>query len=197
MAYGLWHMANRNEDPRECKARYALSHRPQCQPPVKFSPPSWRKRATSSCPPPSSPRSTACARLPRCRAGGLGVGLRYGDALGVRRDGRRAAAATVIGSAERMPAVWAALANGTFGHGLDFDDTHTESVVHVSASVVPAALAACEEQGGSGCDFLLAVAVGMESNIRMAWSRAAVSTTAVSIRPASAARLPRRWSRAR
>jgi 2-methylcitrate dehydratase PrpD len=66
-----------------------------------------------------------------------------------------------------MPAVWAALANGTFGHGLDFDDTHTESVVHVSASVVPAALAACEERRASGRDFLLAVALGMEANVRI------------------------------
>jgi 2-methylcitrate dehydratase PrpD len=74
---------------------------------------------------------------------------------------------TVIGSTKRMPAVWAALANGTFGHGLDFDDTHTESVVHVSASVVPAALAACEEGRASGRDFLLAVALGMEANVRI------------------------------
>lgn len=76
-------------------------------------------------------------------------------------------ACTVIGSGKRMPAVWAALANGTCGHGLDFDDTHTESVVHVSASVVPAALAACEEGGASGRDFLLAVALGMEANVRI------------------------------
>lgn len=74
---------------------------------------------------------------------------------------------TVIGSVRRMPPAWAALANGTLGHGLDFDDTHTESVVHVSASVVPAALAACEERGGSGRDLLLATALGMEANVRI------------------------------
>ena len=74
---------------------------------------------------------------------------------------------TMLGRSERLPAVWAALANGTFGHGLDFDDTHTESVVHVSASVVPAALAVCEERRTSGADFLTAVAIGMESNIRI------------------------------
>jgi 2-methylcitrate dehydratase PrpD len=73
----------------------------------------------------------------------------------------------LIGSGERMPAVWAALANGTFGHGLDFDDTHSESVVHVSTSVVPAALAACEEGRRSGSDFLLAVTLGMEANVRI------------------------------
>jgi 2-methylcitrate dehydratase PrpD len=50
---------------------------------------------------------------------------------------------------------------------LDFDDTHTESVVHVSASVVPAALAVCEESGANGRAFLRAVALGMEANIRI------------------------------
>lgn len=74
---------------------------------------------------------------------------------------------TTIGGRSRMPGVWAALVNGALGHGLDFDDTHTESVVHVSASVVPAALAACEESGADGRMFLTAVALGMESNIRV------------------------------
>lgn len=75
--------------------------------------------------------------------------------------------ATVIGSGDRMPAVWAALVNGTLAHGLDYDDTHAESVVHVSASVVPAALAACEETGADGATFLAALAVGMESAVRI------------------------------
>src|SRR5579862_4235414 len=52
---------------------------------------------------------------------------------------------TVIGFRERLPAAWAALVNGTLAHGLDYDDPHAESVVHVSASVTPAALAVAEE----------------------------------------------------
>ena len=57
---------------------------------------------------------------------------------------------TVIGFRDRLPAAWAALVNGNrCAHGLDYDDTHTESVVHVSASVVPASLAAC--RGGECC----------------------------------------------
>jgi 2-methylcitrate dehydratase PrpD len=74
---------------------------------------------------------------------------------------------TVIGSSQRMPGVWAAFVNGTLAHGLDYDDTHAESVVHVNATVVPAALAACEEAGSNGKTFLSAVALGMESNIRL------------------------------
>jgi 2-methylcitrate dehydratase PrpD len=74
---------------------------------------------------------------------------------------------TAIGFRERMPGVWAALVNGTLAHGLDYDDTHTESVVHVSASIVPAALAACEETNADGKTFLTALALGMEANVRI------------------------------
>ncbi len=74
---------------------------------------------------------------------------------------------TAIGFPTRLTGVWAALVNGTLAHGLDYDDTHTESVVHVSASVVPAALAVCEEAGASGRDLLTAVALGMEANVRI------------------------------
>ncbi len=74
---------------------------------------------------------------------------------------------TVIGSAGRLPAPWAALANGTLAHGLDFDNTHQESVVHVSAGIVPAALAAAEEAGGDGSALLLSLAVGEEVSIRI------------------------------
>jgi 2-methylcitrate dehydratase PrpD len=75
--------------------------------------------------------------------------------------------ATAIGLRQRLPAPWAALVNGTLAHGLDYDDTHAESVVHVSASVVPAALAACEAASGDGCSFLNALALGMEVNVRL------------------------------
>jgi 2-methylcitrate dehydratase PrpD len=77
------------------------------------------------------------------------------------------ASCTAIGDAERLPAVWAALVNGTLAHGLDYDDTHSESVVHVGASVVPAALAACEEAGTDGETLVTALALGMETNVRI------------------------------
>jgi 2-methylcitrate dehydratase PrpD len=74
---------------------------------------------------------------------------------------------TAIGGAERLPPAWAAFLNGTLAHGLDYDDTHPASVVHVSASVVPAALAACEESGADGKALLAVLAVGMEANVRI------------------------------
>src|SRR5690606_16626123 len=67
--------------------------------------------------------------------------------------------ATALGSSERHPAASAALVNGTLAHALDFDDTHLPSVLHPSASVVPAALAVAEASGASGASLLAAVAV--------------------------------------
>jgi 2-methylcitrate dehydratase PrpD len=75
--------------------------------------------------------------------------------------------ATAIGVHQRMPAPWAALVNGTLAHGLDYDDTHAESVVHVSAAAVPAALAACEAANRDGKCFLTALALGMEVSVRL------------------------------
>lgn len=97
-----------------------------------------------------------------------GASMDFGRAaLGVGQSLGGRAGTTVIGFQERLPAAWAALVNGTLAHGLDYDDTHTESVVHVSASVVPVALATGEEQGADGKTFLAALAAGLEANIRL------------------------------
>ena len=77
------------------------------------------------------------------------------------------AQASVFGYPDRVPAPAAALVNGTAAHALDFDDTHVPSILHPSASVVPAALAAAEEAGASGEVFLAAVAAGNEIAIRL------------------------------
>ncbi|MBM9466467.1 MmgE/PrpD family protein [Nakamurella leprariae] len=75
--------------------------------------------------------------------------------------------ATAIGLAERVPAAQAAFLNGVLAHSLDFDDTHLPSVLHPSASVVPAALAAAEAAGASGADTVAAIAVGLEVAVRL------------------------------
>ena len=77
------------------------------------------------------------------------------------------AQSTALGLAEKVPAPTAALVNGTLGHALDFDDTHVPSILHPSASVVPAALAAAEACGASGRELLAAIAVGNEICIRL------------------------------
>jgi 2-methylcitrate dehydratase PrpD len=75
--------------------------------------------------------------------------------------------ASVIGGSGRYPTASAALLNGTLAHALDFDDTHLPSVLHPSAAVVPAALAAAQVSGASGRDLLAAVAAGDELVVRV------------------------------
>lgn len=78
-------------------------------------------------------------------------------------DGR----ATAFASGARLPAQAAALVNGTLAHTLDFDDTHLPSVLHPSASVIPAALAVAEAEGRSGLEAIAAIAVGDEIAVRL------------------------------
>ncbi len=77
------------------------------------------------------------------------------------------AQASLIGRAGRYPAPNAALYNGTLAHSLDFDDTHLPSVLHPSASIVPAALAVAEAIGASGRDAIAAAAIGYEVCVRL------------------------------
>jgi 2-methylcitrate dehydratase PrpD len=70
-----------------------------------------------------------------------------------------------VGSDARLPASHAALVGGTLAHALDFDDTHFPSVLHPSASVVPAALAAAE--AGAPGDLIAAIAAGIEVTNRL------------------------------
>jgi len=77
------------------------------------------------------------------------------------------AEATAIGTGQQLPAPSAALLNGTLAHSLDFDDTHLPSVLHPSASVVPAALAVGEATGATGAQLLDAAGVGVEVAVRL------------------------------
>jgi 2-methylcitrate dehydratase PrpD len=75
--------------------------------------------------------------------------------------------ANAVGRGVRYPAASAALMNGTLAHALDYDDTHLPSVLHPSAAIVPAALAAAEASGATGRDLLCAVAAGDELVVRI------------------------------
>ncbi len=68
----------------------------------------------------------------------IGCGL-AAHGLGIAGEGRATmselggeAEAAVIGLDARLPAPNAAFANAMLCHGLDFDDTHSDSVSHVS-----------------------------------------------------------------
>jgi 2-methylcitrate dehydratase PrpD len=78
-----------------------------------------------------------------------------------------AGTASAVGVPVGLPANLAAFVNGVLAHSLDFDDTHLPSVLHPSASVVPAALAAAERTGASGRELIRAIAIGLETCVRL------------------------------
>jgi len=73
----------------------------------------------------------------------------------------------VIGMDVRLPLRDAALVNGVLIHGLDFDDTHSDGVVHASAPALCAALAQGLAAGVSGRELLAAYLVGVEASSRI------------------------------
>ena len=73
----------------------------------------------------------------------------------------------VIGSDLHLPQRDAAHLNGTLIHGLDFDDTHSEAVVHTSASTVPTMLIAGLANDASGHAALGAFIIGSECASRI------------------------------
>jgi 2-methylcitrate dehydratase PrpD len=81
--------------------------------------------------------------------------------------GGRAEAGLIGNDHARLPAPQAALVNGTLAHSLDFDDTHLPSVLHPSASVVPAALAMAQAEQRTGRELLAAIAAGIEVTVRV------------------------------
>lgn len=76
--------------------------------------------------------------------------------------------ASIIGTRTRVAAPYAALANGTAAHALDYDDVLEVAAAHVSAVLVPALLALGEERGSSGAEVLDAYLVGFEVQARLA-----------------------------
>lgn len=75
--------------------------------------------------------------------------------------------ASVVGLSGQVSPAHAAFGNGVLAHSLDYDDTHLPSILHPSASVVPAALAAAEATNASGDDLIRAVAIGLEITVRL------------------------------
>lgn len=85
------------------------------------------------------------------------------DGLKFFGDGWRA----VIGMNTRLALRDAAVMNGVLIHGLDYDDTHLEGVVHASASCFSCALAMAAEVNASGRDLIAAYIAGLEAIARI------------------------------
>ena len=98
----------------------------------------------------------------------LGVGIAGSSVEGAQdllrvASGWGAPSASVWGRRERLAAPAAAFINAWQMHNQEFDCLHEGAVVHVMASVLPAALAAAETRGGvSGAELIVAVAVGVD-----------------------------------
>lgn len=75
--------------------------------------------------------------------------------------------ATLIPSGEKTSALNAALGNGIASHILELDDVHRGSIIHVGATVIPAALATAEMLHVSGRRLLEALVAGYEVAIRI------------------------------
>ena len=75
--------------------------------------------------------------------------------------------ATVIGTPRTASVTVAALANGTAGHALDYDD-YTVHMFHPSVCLLPPVLALGERHGISGAEAVLAYLTGFEVGARLA-----------------------------
>jgi 2-methylcitrate dehydratase PrpD len=75
--------------------------------------------------------------------------------------------ASVWGKKFKTSPSLAALANGTFGHALDYDDINRNMRGHPTVPVLPAALATGEEMKASGKGVLEAFIIGLEVEIKL------------------------------
>lgn len=70
--------------------------------------------------------------------------------------------ASLVGNTLRVSARQAALLNGAAGHALDYDDANVAAQGHVTAAVLPAALAVAQARGAGGGALLRAFVAGYE-----------------------------------
>jgi 2-methylcitrate dehydratase PrpD len=68
----------------------------------------------------------------------------------------------VVGGSVRVAAANAVLANATLAHGLDFDDTREDAIVHTGSVAVPTSLAVGEATGADGRAVLAAIVAAVE-----------------------------------
>jgi 2-methylcitrate dehydratase PrpD len=73
----------------------------------------------------------------------------------------------ILVSRRRSSPLFAALVNAASSHVVEQDDVHNESVFHPATVVFPAALAAAQQTGASGREFIAASVVGYETGVRV------------------------------
>lgn len=75
--------------------------------------------------------------------------------------------ASLLGRSERFDIMNAAFINGLSSHVFDFDDTHLKTIIHPAGPVVSAILALAEYKAVSGKEFLNALILGVETELRI------------------------------
>jgi len=97
-----------------------------------------------------------------------GLGTDFGrSVLAAAQAMSPAGPARVWGDGAKLAVTTAAFANGSLSQAMEFDDTHNESIVHMSGPSVAAALALAEVMPASGRDVIAAVAIGNEISCRV------------------------------
>ena len=114
------------------------------------------------------------SRAKQLMADTIGVGLsgtrhaNFAAALaGTRAIPGSAGTSPVLNSETGLSMPFAAMVNGVACHVLDYDDTHTASIVHGSAILTPLVLALGRETGASGAEALTAFVAGWEVAARV------------------------------
>jgi len=114
---------------------------------------------------------SSLARLHTLDALGVGVaassGLVQQEMARHLLKGQAQGHCTVLGHSTPTHSANAALLNGSFIHALEYDDTHMASIVHGSAVLVPAALAAAEHNQLSLGEFTRLITIGWEVLVRI------------------------------
>jgi 2-methylcitrate dehydratase PrpD len=78
-----------------------------------------------------------------------------------------AGSCALIGTATKVSPFWAALANGTASHALDFDDVVAAMAGHPTVPIVPALLALAEVEPRDGKTYIAAFVAGFEAECRI------------------------------
>ena len=95
-------------------------------------------------------------------------GMDYADAVlaYVQEQGGKPDAC-LFGRPGRFPAALSVLYNGALAHGNDYDDTHSQSIVHPGGVIVPTALAISEKLLLTGEQAIVAIVAGYEIAARI------------------------------
>jgi 2-methylcitrate dehydratase PrpD len=85
----------------------------------------------------------------------------------IREMDHRRHGGVIIGTKERTPHLYSAMANGISAHAIEMDDVNNEASLHPGVVIFPAALATSEMVSANGKRFIEAVVLGYDVMIRL------------------------------